>query len=122
VSVSWITSYPGSVVSTLSRDVSDHHPCLISMNTDIPKAKKFRFENHWLLHEEFMHVMQHGWNLTVRPTDSAEKLMAKFKNLRRILRCSYAQISNLATSIHNNKLVVSFLDNVEEFRDLSLEE
>jgi hypothetical protein len=121
-SVSWITSYPGSVVSTPSRDVSDHHPCLILMNTDIPKAKTFRFENHWLLHEKFMPVMQLGWYLTVRPMDSAKKLMAKFKNLRRVLRCWYAQISNLATAIHNNKLVLSFMDNVEEFRDLSLEE
>jgi hypothetical protein len=45
-SVSWTVSYPGSVVSTLSRDVSDHHPCLISMKIDIPKAKICRFENH----------------------------------------------------------------------------
>jgi endonuclease/exonuclease/phosphatase family metal-dependent hydrolase len=36
-SVSWIISYSGSVVSTLSRDVSDHHPCLVALNTDIPK-------------------------------------------------------------------------------------
>jgi hypothetical protein len=52
------------------------------MNTDVPKAKNFRFENHWLLHEEFMPVMQHGWNLAVSPMDNAKKLMAKFKNLR----------------------------------------
>jgi hypothetical protein len=69
-----------------------------------------------------MPVMQHGWNLAVRPMDSAKKMMAKFKNLRRVLRCWYAQISNLATSIHNNKMVLSFLDTIEEFRDLSLEE
>jgi hypothetical protein len=34
--VSWITSYPGSTVSTLSRDTSDHYPCQISVNMDIP--------------------------------------------------------------------------------------
>jgi hypothetical protein len=45
-SVPWITSYPGSMVTTLSRDISDHHHCLISMTTDIPKAKVFRFENY----------------------------------------------------------------------------
>jgi hypothetical protein len=22
----------------------------------------FRFENYWLLHDDFMQVMQHGWN------------------------------------------------------------
>jgi hypothetical protein len=40
-SVPLITNYPGSVASTLSRDVSDHHPCLISMTSDIPKSKGF---------------------------------------------------------------------------------
>jgi hypothetical protein len=85
-SVPWIMNYPGYVVSTLSHDVSDHHPCLISMTTDIPKSKVFRFENYWLLHENFMPVMHHGWNLQVLPQDSAKKLMVKFKNLRRVLR------------------------------------
>jgi hypothetical protein len=106
----------------LARDVSDHHPCLILMTTYIPKVKVFRFENHWLLHDEFMPVMEHGWNVAVSPVDSAKRLMAKFKNLRRVLICWYAQISNLATSIQNNRLLLSFLDVVEEFRDLSLDE
>jgi hypothetical protein len=81
VLVAWITSYPGSSVSTLSRDVSDHYPCLISMNTDILKANVFRFENFWFLHEDFMPVMQHGWNLSVVTMDGAKRLMAKFKNM-----------------------------------------
>jgi hypothetical protein len=54
--------------------------------------------------------------------DSAKKIMAKFKNLRRVLRWWYAQISNLATTIQNNKMVLNFLDNMEEHRYLSLEE
>jgi hypothetical protein len=39
---------------TLSRDISDHCPCLILISTDIPRASVFRFENYWLLHDEFM--------------------------------------------------------------------
>jgi hypothetical protein len=35
-SIPWITSYPVSTVTTLSRDMSDHHPYLISVNTNIP--------------------------------------------------------------------------------------
>jgi hypothetical protein len=34
--VSWMTNYP---VTTLSRDISYHSPCLISINTYIPKEK-----------------------------------------------------------------------------------
>jgi hypothetical protein len=45
-SASWMTSYPGSSISTLSKDALDHYPCLISVSTDIPKAKIFRFENY----------------------------------------------------------------------------
>jgi hypothetical protein len=54
--------------------------------------------------------------------DSAKRMMAKFKNLRRVLRCWYAQTSNLATTIQNNKMMLSFLDTIEEHRDMSLEE
>jgi hypothetical protein len=78
-SISWMISYPVWVASTLSRDISDHHPCLISMSTDIPKSKVFRFEIYWLLYDEFLPVMQHGWSLMVQPQDKAKKLMAKFK-------------------------------------------
>jgi hypothetical protein len=49
-SVSWITNYPGSMVITLLRDTLDHFPCVVSISTDIPKAKVFWFENYWLLH------------------------------------------------------------------------
>jgi hypothetical protein len=48
-------------------------------------------------------------------------LGAKFKMLRRILRQWHAQISNLATTIQNNKVILPFLDTLEEFRDLALE-
>jgi hypothetical protein len=33
-----------------------------------------------------MNVMQHGWNLQVPHTDKAKKLVAKLKNLRRVLK------------------------------------
>jgi hypothetical protein len=65
-----MTSYPGSLVKTLSRDTSNHFPCLVLVSTDIPKAKVFRFENYWLLHDEFMQVLEHGWNV---PTTHSEK-------------------------------------------------
>jgi hypothetical protein len=85
-SVSWMANYPGTLVSTLSRDTSDHMPCLISISTDILKAKVFRFENYWMMHEDFMQVMQHGWGTHTQEEDKAKKLEAKFKNLRRVLR------------------------------------
>jgi hypothetical protein len=54
--------------------------------------------------------------------DKAKKLGDKFKNLRKVLRQWHAQQCNLAKIIENNKVVISFLDTLEEFRDLALEE
>jgi hypothetical protein len=109
-------------VQTLSRDISDHSPCLISISTDIPKAKIFRFKNYWLLHDEFMPTLEYGRSLPCYQEDKAKLLGDKFKMLRKILRQWHAQISNLATTIENSKMVVSFLNKLEEFRDLALEE
>jgi hypothetical protein len=39
-------NYPGTSITTLGRDTSDHMSCLVSISTDIPKAKIFRFENY----------------------------------------------------------------------------
>jgi hypothetical protein len=47
-------------------------------------------------------------------TDKAKMLIAKFKNLRRVLRTWQGQISNLNTTISNNRVMLSFLDMIEE--------
>jgi hypothetical protein len=70
-----MTNYPGSSVTTLSRDISDHMSCLVSITTDVPKAKVFRFENYWLQHDDFMQVMNLGWNIRVVQNAKANKLM-----------------------------------------------
>jgi hypothetical protein len=117
-----MTNYPGSSVSTLSSDNSDHTPCLVKISTDIPKARVFRFENCWMLHGDFLQNMEHGWNVPVTQEDRTMKVTAKFKNLRRVLRSWHSQLSNLSATISNNKMVLAFLDNLEEFHDLSLAE
>jgi hypothetical protein len=86
VSVSWLTNYLRYFVNSLSRDTSDHTPCLISISTDVPKAKVFRLENYSLSHDDFMQVMEHGWNVPTSHTNNAKALTTKFKNLRRVLR------------------------------------
>jgi hypothetical protein len=39
-----------------------------------------------------------------------------------MLKCCYANTSNLVRNIKNNKLLLGFLDKMKEFRDLTLEE
>lgn len=43
---SWTTAFPSTVASALSRDTSDHTPCLISATTTVPRDQIFRFENY----------------------------------------------------------------------------
>jgi hypothetical protein len=69
-----------------------------------------------------MQILEHGWNLPCNQEDRAKKLGAKFKTLRKILRQWHSQISNLSKLIDNNKITLAFLDSLEEFKDLALEE
>jgi endonuclease/exonuclease/phosphatase family metal-dependent hydrolase len=45
-SASWTTSFPDSYVTSLSMEPSDHVPCVVNINTTIPKSNIFRFENY----------------------------------------------------------------------------
>jgi hypothetical protein len=75
-----------------------------------------------MMHDEFMEKVALGWEFPTIESDKAKKMMLKFKNLRRVLRQWHTQLSNLNKSIESNKMMISFLDTLEEFRDLSLEE
>lgn len=67
-------------------ETSDHVPCLIHISTNIPHAHIFRFENHWLLHDDFLDQVQQSWSAPSQFLDAAKNLIAKFKNLRSTLR------------------------------------
>jgi hypothetical protein len=75
-----------------------------------------------MLHEDFMQIMEHGWNLPNNQTNRAKILGYKFKNMRRVLWQWQGQFSNLAKTIAGDKMMIAFLDTLEEFRDLALEE
>jgi molecular chaperone GrpE (heat shock protein) len=75
-----------------------------------------------MLHDDSSQVMDHAWKVPTTHTDKARRIVAKFKNLRRVLRAWQKQLSNLATTITNNKRILLLLDTLEEFRDQSLQE
>lgn len=58
-SFSWTSSYPNTLVKSLSRVVSDHIPCVVQIETSIPKTNLFVFENFWVEHEGFFFI----WSL-----------------------------------------------------------
>lgn len=76
-------------------ETSDHVPCVITIPTDIPKSINFRFENYWMEHEDFLCVVQHGWNVTTQQVDKSKIISAKFKNLKRLLKAWQSKVSNI---------------------------
>ena len=101
-------------------ETSDHVPCLMKISTAIPKSHVFRFENYWLHHEDFLQQVTLGWFSEIQ--HSAKALTAKYKNLRKVLKEWKKTLSNLTQNINNVKLVLSFLNFIEDFRDLILVE
>jgi hypothetical protein len=122
ISQEWSVFYPDTHARTLSRDFSDHVPCLISFRSKVLRPKIFRFGNFWLHFEEFMTVFQHSW--TAQPTlaDKAKNLTTKFKYTRKILKDWQRSLPNIDKTVRQIKLLIEFIDFIEEHRDLSIEE
>jgi hypothetical protein len=85
-STNWISDYPNTLLIPLSRPTSDHTPCMVQIQTSISKTQIFRFENFWIDQPDFLNVVQAAWNTNVRASNSATRLSAKLKHLRRVLR------------------------------------
>jgi len=119
---SWTTKFPNTMVKTLVMETSDHWPCVVEIAIAIHQAKMFRFENHWLNHEDFIQVVVNGWSAPSHVSDPAKVLTAKFKNLRKDLKIWKLKLPKLAIAIQNIKLVLHFLETIELFRDFSLPE
>jgi hypothetical protein len=61
-----------------------------------------------------------GWHTNFFHSDAAKMVTAKFKNLRKELKVWKKTLSNLKQNIANVKLVLDFINFLEDFRDLSL--
>lgn len=106
-STNWILDYPNTLLLPLSRPKSDHIPCMAQIGTCIPKAQIFRFENYWIEQPGFMDLVQGVWNSEVRSTTSTTRISAKFKLLRRVLKCWGKNLSKIKNTIQecNNVLL-----------------
>ena len=85
-SANWTLSYPNTLAKSLIMETSDHWPCIIEVNTDIPAAKIFRFENYWLQFETFKNIAQQAWMTPSYIYDPVKRLTAKLKHLRGVLK------------------------------------
>ena len=61
----WISHYPNTVVFPLAKTSSDHVPCVVSIDTKIPKSKIFTFENYWVEMPGFMECVKKSWEAPI---------------------------------------------------------
>ena len=47
------------------------------------KSNIFRFENYWLEHQDFLHIVKNIWDQPILEEDIAKSITAKFKRLRK---------------------------------------
>lgn len=85
-SVEWISVFPNTLVKPLARPISDHIPCVLSVQTSIPKCKLFRFESYWPEHPGFLQEVQTSWNKPAKCSSSATLISAKLKRLQYALK------------------------------------
>lgn len=114
--------FPNTSLRALDMAPFDHTPCILSIATDIPKSRIFRFENFWLLDNQFSNILAKCWSETTHHTDCAKALTAKFKTLRKRLREWQASKTGLRTITANTRITLQFLEVLWDYRDLSIEE
>ena len=118
-SCQWTLKYPNSMVHPLAKTTSDHVPCVVSISTTIPKAKIFRFENHWIHQPGFDELVQKVWARPVRAANIAGVITAKLKNLRYELKKWGRTLSKIKLLIAKCNKVIMLLDQIEDERSLS---
>jgi hypothetical protein len=92
---------------------------VISVGTKIPRPKIFRFENYWLQHSAFKEIVENAWNIPVSYSNSAKRINAKLKNVRRALKLWSKNLPCLKRQIAKVNYVIEMLDNLEEIRALN---
>ena len=118
-STAWTISYPNTMAFPMAMTTSDHIPIMISIGTNIPKSKVFRFENYGLEHTQFREVVQGIWAQPVDVQDSAKVIATKFKRLRKGLKIWAKDLSQLSKLIQAYNDLIFLYDTMGDFRPLS---
>jgi hypothetical protein len=71
-SINWTSTYPNTLLIPLAKTTSDHIPCEAQIDTSIPKANCFLFENYWTELPGFLEVVQRAWNKKDLPPTQQE--------------------------------------------------
>jgi hypothetical protein len=94
---SWTKKFPTIVVLPLAKASSDHVPCMVTIDSIIPRANLFRFESYWVDSPSFLDCVNKSWKKRSYKQNSAVILAHKFKVFR-------ADLKNGKRVSHQSKL------------------
>ncbi|XP_073362379.1 uncharacterized protein [Aegilops tauschii subsp. strangulata] len=119
----WEDLYPISDLLSLSSNISDHTPLLLTCSFTRPRAYRFRFENYWCKMPGFMDVVKDAWTQEVWGSDPMKIFNIKLHRTAKALR-SWGQrsMSHLRLQFQVASEVILRLDSAQERRPLSSEE
>jgi hypothetical protein len=119
-SLAWTVNFPNTLATPLALTTSDHVPCVVSIETSIPKSEIFRVENSWMDMEGFLPMVELNWTHSIHYSDATKRITAKFKILRKCLKTWSKNLFPLKETIADLNALISLLDALENFRDLSV--
>jgi hypothetical protein len=121
-SANWITDYPNTMVFPLAKIGSDHVPCVLNVDTNIPKASLFRFDNYWVNMPGFLDCVKSSRDKGSKKNYSSAILADKLKTLRHELKKWHVSMAKLKQMIKNCNSVILSMDSLEEQRPLYVAE
>jgi hypothetical protein len=113
-SSNWISVYPNSIVLPLAKTGSDHVPCVINIDTNIPKAKIFKFDNYWVGFPGFKECVANSWGQISHKNYSSTIVAYKLKKLRYELKKWHVSLARLKETMKRRNEVILILDTLEE--------
>jgi len=121
VNTFWDATFPNTSLSSLTRVASDHVPLLVTACSTVPRDKCFRFENSWLLRQDFMGRVLRVLTSSF-PGPISRNFVKHLKSCRRACRLWAKTIRPVEQRARDTKILISALDLLEESRPLHPDE
>ncbi|KAE8819988.1 hypothetical protein D1007_02170 [Hordeum vulgare] len=120
--VPWVSKFPDTSLSSITRTTFDHVPLLLSAATSIPKSSIFRLDISLLKYPVFLDRVATNW-MSVGSSHthlgSAGILALKLKRTRNMAKKWMSGHRSPQTIVLNCHATINFLDKIEEARVLS---
>jgi len=121
INLDWDACFPNTALSSLTHFASDHVPLLATACTRVPRSVCFRFENSWLLNNQFPPLIQSVLDQPLH-SRSDKTFVLKLKHCRRACRSWSRRQRPLDQRENDTKILINALDLLVEEQPLHVSE